>query len=764
MSLSRKNEVDMNTLAKMGQAATKILADSIGNSFLELIAMKESNFMQKNNEKKYQKNNFSKNINTNIEKNVSHPFIMNESNQFADSQKNRQELDEIYNQNKLEDQINIILKVLAEVVGGKYSMVMQKIKSGQNLTIKSLKKEDLFKEKSKNANISQFGQNFIKQEDFNQQSKTQNNIPFSINQQYNALKTDFVHKKVEDNINVYLDRKNFPVQQNFTAPENNNIIKLNQNEAISNVNSRPFTSIQKLNRLSIPIPTEQPIFVEDYRDVIIERPHYVDRIVEVRRNVEIEKEYTIDKYIDTEVIHHIDVPIHIEKPIHVLFDKHLTKYIEILKESYKDVEVLVEVQIPIERIVEKKIKRDIIVPKTVERELFLEQQYETFVDVIIEYEKVIETPIYIEKVIENVVDKIVEKQVYVEYERFVEVPKEVFVDKIIYLETTMVRPVYIENVIEEDDQIVMNSNNLNLETEIKDIKLKIENLIKEFRNINENILQASFNVSNESTDIIEFRIGHEENSRLRKMLNDLHDEYNSIVEMKNEKCLQQYAKMTQKKGGLKSIITESVIHNNQNNVHVEENINKNHISEQDVSKTQISSIFNGLGNGSFQEQSEKNDNTQSYSRIYNQNASSDFLDQTSFIQTTPCFPNFRYKDKQNDVLEKNIGDKPIFSFNKNLIKSTLADQNAKHLSTSFETNTSSTKRVQTSNRDSSWSRLRYAINGVPQNGPMESWRSKTPNFSSRKLSKEEDFERNSCYLPFDTKSRIRNTPPVHILE
>lgn len=281
---------------------------------------------------------------------------------------------------------------------------------------------------------------------------------------------------------------------------------------------------------------EQPRYVEV--PVTREVPRYIDveKRVEVPVTEEIVKEIIVDKYEDVEIEQVQEVPIYIEKRVEVPVEKRVAKYVEVPREQYKDVEVIQEVIVPVEKIVQKSVKRDKVVPRTVNVEKIVEVPVEKIVNKEIIVDKIIEKPVYIEKVIEKPVQKIIEKRVEVPREKFVEVPKEVHREKIIEVDVIVDKPVYREVVVDSGSTIQGVDRNEKLRRELQINSETQSMLTREAIEIRTKLEQAKvkFSMIENVSHVTESTIGFDENRTLRLQLDRLHEEYNQVVDQKNE--------------------------------------------------------------------------------------------------------------------------------------------------------------------------------------------------------------------------------------
>ena len=148
------------------------------------------------------------------------------------------------------------------------------------------------------------------------------------------------------------------------------------------------------------------------REKIVERPFYVENIIEKEVKVPFQKriEVPIEKIVKK------SIPIYIDRPVprEVIIEREVEILVEV--PFYKEVEVLVEKPVYITNIIEKRIPIDKII--------------EVYIDIPIEH--IVEKPIYIDNIIEKKVDKIVE--VPIEYQEVIEVPYEEITENFIDVE------------------------------------------------------------------------------------------------------------------------------------------------------------------------------------------------------------------------------------------------------------------------------------------------------------------------------------------
>ena len=227
-----------------------------------------------------------------------------------------------------------------------------------------------------------------------------------------------------------------------------------------------------------------------HKDKMVDRPYYVDNIIEKEVRVPVERFIEVPK----EVIVERRVPQIISRPYPV--EKIVTREVEMQVENvvHRDVEHLIEravyvdniieKPVPVERIIDKEIEVEVehIVEKPVYIDKIIERQVEHIVQVpvaveeLIEVpiEQIIETPFSVERVIERPVEKIIRKsvpvikqvQIPVEYlvektvekkvdrdievviNRYVEIPVEKIIEKPVYIERTVERPKIVERIVE----------------------------------------------------------------------------------------------------------------------------------------------------------------------------------------------------------------------------------------------------------------------------------------------------------------------------
>jgi len=199
-----------------------------------------------------------------------------------------------------------------------------------------------------------------------------------------------------------------------------------------------------------------------HEEIIVEKPVYVDNIVECV----VHQEY--ENIIEQEVVYecHVDAPYTVEKVIMQDRVNVVEKHVDVPYERHVEVEHIVEKpvyvdnvirrEIPVERRVEKVVERQ--VDNVIERcvEVPYEKRVDVWYDVVHERENIIEQPIYYENVIsrpyytEEVVERPVENKVYNYYDviREVEVPVEKVIRETIECPVERVCENHIEERIE----------------------------------------------------------------------------------------------------------------------------------------------------------------------------------------------------------------------------------------------------------------------------------------------------------------------------
>ena len=283
---------------------------------------------------------------------------------------------------------------------------------------------------------------------------------------------------------------------------------------------------------------------------IVEKPYYVNKRVEVQQDIEVDKEIVIDKYVDIEVEQILEVPIEREKIVEVPVEKRVAKYVEVPMERFVDIRVEREVIIPVEKIVERHIQVDRRVPRIVEREKLIEVPVSKYVDKIVTVDKIVEKPVYVEKIVEKPVERYIEKRVEVIVEKFVEVPTEIRRDKIIEVETIVDKPVYIERYVDDNTEMILTTKNDKLNREYQSNLSHMEQLKSERQQLLMLIEQRKlrFKMAEMGAHVVEKVTGYEENRVLRTKLDQLHDEYNGLIDAKNHEVVEGYRQGPRKSG------------------------------------------------------------------------------------------------------------------------------------------------------------------------------------------------------------------------
>ena len=163
------------------------------------------------------------------------------------------------------------------------------------------------------------------------------------------------------------------------------------------------------------LPTEVRTMEQDR---IVERPVYIDNIIERIIDVPIEKivEVPIEKIVEHPVERLVEKPVYIDKIIE------------------REVQIPIEkiVEQPVERIVEKPVYIDNIIEKPVPIEVIKEQVVEQPV------EHIVERPVYVDNIIEKYIDRIIENPVPVE--KTIEIPIANYVDIAMPVEKVVPHP------------------------------------------------------------------------------------------------------------------------------------------------------------------------------------------------------------------------------------------------------------------------------------------------------------------------------------
>jgi hypothetical protein len=65
-----------------------------------------------------------------------------------------------------------------------------------------------------------------------------------------------------------------------------------------------------------------------------------------------------------------------------------------------------------------------------------------------------------------------------------------------------------------------------------------------------NELRNRYQVTSTTSQVVESKIGFEENASLRNRLNQLHEEYSRVLEEKNQQSLSQFQNLAPRKSGI----------------------------------------------------------------------------------------------------------------------------------------------------------------------------------------------------------------------
>lgn len=256
----------------------------------------------------------------------------------------------------------------------------------------------------------------------------------------------------------------------------------------------PVERIYK-KEVEVPVPHE----VIQKKEFIVERPKYVENIIEVPVPVErvvekevripiehiVEKTVYIDNVIDKPVEYITEIPIPVEELVEVPVEQIVEipipveefqeRYVEkVLKKSKKSVrKVEVPVEYPLERLVQKPFKmeigkkinrfhqkpvssvieRPVYIYRTVEKPVEVEKVIQVPIEIIREQiiyvEKVTEKPVQVEAVIEKQFEVLVEKIVEVPVEKIIQVEVEIIVEKPIIKEVIIEEPIYLDKHVTE---------------------------------------------------------------------------------------------------------------------------------------------------------------------------------------------------------------------------------------------------------------------------------------------------------------------------
>ena len=362
-----------------------------------------------------------------------------------------------------------------------------------------------------------------------------------------------VEKKIINDV-VYERKVPVPVQRIVNVPEIKKVKKsivvdkiVERNIDVVKTVDRPFTTVVE-RYIDVPVIVDR--VVEVPRDVYVDKPYTVDVQVENRYRVDVEKKIQVDKYVDVPIEKVVEVPVYVEKRVEVPVEKRVAKYVEVLNERYRDVDVVNTIVIPVDRIVEKKVRQDKHVAKIVERERLVEVPHESRIDREIVVDKVVEVPVYVEKIVEKYYDNIIEKRIEVPVEKYVEVPREVRKEKIIEVETMVDRPIYVDKIVEEQQDVTVVGLNEHYLMEAQDNEYTLRQLDQEYREWTSKltIVHQRIKTSDTSTNVLESKIGWEENLVLRERLNQLHEQYNRVVEEKNKEYTSSFRTEPRKSG------------------------------------------------------------------------------------------------------------------------------------------------------------------------------------------------------------------------
>jgi hypothetical protein len=198
------------------------------------------------------------------------------------------------------------------------------------------------------------------------------------------------------------------------------------NDRVQEIDARDISRYPGMERL----PTEIRTFTQEK---IIDKPVYIDKVVERTINVPVERlvEQVIEKVTE------VPVEIKVDKPI----------YVDNIIQRHYDVPVQRIVEKPIEQIVEKPVFFDNII----ERPVAIEKVVEKVVEIPIE--KVVDVPVYVDNIIERVVETI--KEVDMPYETVINHPVETKVDNMIGITEFQARPIEkaFERIVKIQNQV-----------------------------------------------------------------------------------------------------------------------------------------------------------------------------------------------------------------------------------------------------------------------------------------------------------------------
>lgn len=256
----------------------------------------------------------------------------------------------------------------------------------------------------------------------------------------------------------------------------------------------PVERIYK-KEVEVPVPHE----VIQKKEVVVERPKYIENIIEVPVPVErvvekevrvpiehvVEKAVYIDNVIDKPVEYITEVPVPIEElvevpveqiieipiPVEEVQERYVEKVLKKSKKSVRKIEVPVEynleklIQKPFKMEIGKKvnrfhqkpvssvIERPVYIYRTVEKPVEVEKIIQVPIEIIREQvkyvEKITEKPVQVDAVIEKQVEVLVEKIVEVPVEKIIEVEVEIVVEKPIIKEVIIEEPIYLDHHVTE---------------------------------------------------------------------------------------------------------------------------------------------------------------------------------------------------------------------------------------------------------------------------------------------------------------------------
>jgi hypothetical protein len=276
-----------------------------------------------------------------------------------------------------------------------------------------------------------------------------------------------IEKEVEEIVNqekeVVVEKKVFT--EKIVENPIEKIVHVNKEVIID----KPVEVIQEVERQVIRRVARPRRDEIEYKDVVVENPRVVEKVVTKR----VEKPFTryvdIDEvqYVDKEVIKNVDKIVEVDKYV----DKEVveTRLVEEVKEHIvkKVVDKPVIKEVLVEEIIEKRVRKP--VKRTVRREVEVE--------VIKEVEEIVETPVYVDKEVEVIVNKPVAVDKHIEVEKVVDVieeiqiptKREVIVEKEVEVEQEVIRKVakYVEKPVQRVvDKIVEKPVTIYVEEEV----------------------------------------------------------------------------------------------------------------------------------------------------------------------------------------------------------------------------------------------------------------------------------------------------------